>query len=54
VNRNGDAQHLAQAHAVPRNDRIQSLATHVLHHDEIVAVGRFDLVNRDDVRVIQG
>ena len=30
------------------------LPAHVLHHDEIVAVGRLDLVNGDDVRVIEG
>ena len=29
------------------------LPAHVLHHDEIVAVRRLDLVNRDDVRVIE-
>ena len=29
------------------------LPAHVLHHDEIVAVGRLDFVNRDDVRVIE-
>ena len=47
---NGDAQHLAQAHAVARDERIEALAAHVLHHDEVDAVGRLDLVNRDDVR----
>ena len=52
--RNRDSQHLAEPHAVPRNERIEALATHVLHHDEIVAVGRLDLVNGDDVRVIEG
>ena len=29
------------------------LPAHVLHHDEVVAVGRLDFVNGDDVRVIQ-
>ena len=29
----------------------ERLAAHVLHHDEIEAVGGVDLVNRDDVRV---
>ena len=51
---NGNPQHLAQAHPVPRNERIQALAADVLHHDEVVAVGRLDLVNRDDVRVVEG
>ena len=49
----GDPEHLAEAHPVPRNERIEALAAHVLHHDEIVALGRFDLVNRDDVRMIE-
>ena len=51
---NGDPQHLAEAHAVPRNQRIEALAAHVLHHDEVGAVRGLDLVNRDDVRVIEG
>ena len=52
--RNGDSQHLAEAHTVPRNERIEALPAHVLHHDEIVAVGRLDLVDGDDVRMIEG
>ena len=52
--RYGDPQHLAEAHAVPRNERIEALAAHVLHDDEIVAVRRLDLVDGDDVRVIEG
>src|SRR4029453_7141665 len=51
--RNGDPEHLAEAQAVAWNERIQALPTHVLHHDEIVAVSRLDFVDRDDVRVIQ-
>jgi hypothetical protein len=51
---NGDPQHLVEAHAVPRNELIHAFSTHILHHDEIVAVSRFDLMNRDDVRVIEG
>jgi hypothetical protein len=50
---NSDAEHLGQTHAVPRDDRIEALAPHVLHDEEVVAVGRLDFVNRDDVGVIE-
>ena len=30
------------------------LPAHVLHHDEVGAVGRLDLVNGDDVGMIEG
>jgi transposase InsO family protein len=33
---------------------IESPAADVLHHDEVVAIHRPGLVNRDDVRVIEG
>ena len=39
---------------VPRNHEIEALAAHVLHHDEIVAIGGLDLVNCDDVRMVEG
>ena len=52
--RDRDPQHLAEAHAVAWNERIQALPTHVLHHDEIVAVCRLDFVDGDDVCVIEG
>ena len=51
--RNGNPEYLAEPQAVPRNERVQALPTHVLHHDEIVAVCRLDLVDGDDVRVVQ-
>ena len=34
--RDGDPERLAEAHALPRNERIDALAAHVLHHDEVV------------------
>ena len=54
--RNGDRnpQRLVDAHSLAWNERIQALAADVLHHDEVVTVGRLDLVNRDDVRVVEG
>ena len=35
---------------VPRDQGVEALAAHVLHHEKVDAVGRLDLVNRDDVR----
>ena len=49
----GDAERFAEAHALPWDQRIDALAGHVLHHDEIVILGGVDLVNRDDVRMIE-
>ena len=51
--RDRDAQHLREAHPLPGNERIEALAPDVLHHDEIVAVRRLDLVNGDDVWMIE-
>ena len=42
-----------EAHPLPRNERVEALAPDVLHHDEVVAVRRLDLVDRDDVRMIE-
>ena len=44
---------LAEAHALPWNQRVNALALHKLHHDEVAAVGRLDLVNGDDVRMVE-
>ena len=52
--RNRNPQRLVEAHPLARNERIEALAADVLHHDEVVAVGRLDLVDRDDVRVVEG
>ena len=49
----GDPQRFAEAHALPWDQRIDALAGHVLHHDEVVILGGVDLVNRDDVRMIE-
>jgi hypothetical protein len=50
---NRDPEHVADTHAVPRNEGIEALTGHVLHHDEVIAPSRFDFVNGDDVRVIE-
>ena len=50
----GNPERLVQPHPLAWNERIQALAADILHHDEVVPVGRLDLVNRDDVRVIEG
>ena len=52
--RNRDAQQLVQAQSLPRNDRVQRGAAHVLHDDEVDGAFRLDLVNRDDVGVVEG
>ena len=49
----GNPERLVQPHPLAWNERIQALAADVLHHDEVVPVGRLDLVNRDDVRVVR-
>ena len=53
--RDGDRnpERLVEAHSLAWNERIQALAADILHHDEVVPVGRLDLVDRDDVRVIE-
>ena len=38
--------------AVCRDEHVERCPAHVLHHNEIDARGRLQLVNRDDVRVI--
>jgi len=52
--RDRDAQHLAERHSLPGNEPVQALAGHVLHDDEVTPVRGLDLVDRDDVRVVQG
>ena len=52
--RNRDSQHFAEAQAVARDERVEALAPHVLHHDELGAVGRLDLVDGDDVGMVEG
>ena len=51
----GIAMRSTSARRIPcrGNQRIEALAPDVLHHDEVVAVRRFDLVNGDDVRMIE-
>ena len=53
-NRNCDTQELIQPHSVVRDERVETLAPHILHHDKVDAVGGFDLVYGDDVRMIEG
>ena len=50
---NGHPERVGKPQALPRNQRIEAFAPHVLHHDEIVIGRRLDLVNRDDVRMIE-
>ena len=38
----------------PRDQLVEALTTHVLHHDEVEAIDGLDLVNGDDVRMIEG
>jgi hypothetical protein len=52
--RDRDPQHLAEAHPVPGDEGIQGPPGHELHHDEVDAFGRLDLVDRDDIRVVEG
>jgi hypothetical protein len=52
--RGGDSQHLAERHSLPRYEPVQALAGHVLHDDEIAAFRGLDLVDRDDVRMVEG
>ena len=51
--RHRDAQQLVQAQAMPRDERVEAGAPHVLHHDEVDVAVRLDLVDRDDVRMVQ-
>ena len=48
-----DAQYLGQAQPLARNQRVETGAAHVLHHDEVDGAVRLDLVDRDDVRMIE-
>jgi hypothetical protein len=52
--RSGDPQHLAERHSLPGDEPVQALAGHVLHDDEVAAVRGLDLVDRDDVRMVEG
>ena len=52
--RNRDAQQLVQAQSLPRDDRVERGAAHVLHDDEVDGAFRLDMVNRDDVRMVEG
>ena len=49
-----DAQRLAEAHALARDEGVEGLAGHELHDDEVDALGGLDLVDGDDVRVVEG
>ena len=52
--RDRDLHGVPKAHALSWDQGVEALAGHVLHDDEVDAVGRFDLVDRDDVRMVQG
>ena len=51
--RHRDAQQLVQAQALPRDERVEAGAAHVLHDDEVDGAVRLDLVDRDDVRMVE-
>jgi len=42
------------SHPLPRDQPVERLARHELHDDEVDALRRLDLVDRDDVRVVEG
>jgi hypothetical protein len=46
-------QRLVQPQPVPGNQAVERLALHVLHGEEVDALGLIDVVNGDDVGVIQ-
>jgi hypothetical protein len=52
--RHGDPQEFPERHAPRRDDLRESLAFDVLHGEEALAVGLFDRVDGDDVRVVEG
>jgi hypothetical protein len=51
--RDRDAQRFAQAHPALRDQAVEGLPGHELHHDEVDAVRRLDLVDRDDVGMVE-
>ena len=51
--RDRDPQRLAEAHPLARDEALQRLARDELHDDVVDALGRLDLVDRDDVRVVE-
>jgi hypothetical protein len=50
----GNLQGLIQFHPLPGYPLIQRLAVGVLHHDKVNILFLPDVVNRDDVRMVQG
>ena len=46
-------ERLAEPHAGAGDHRVERLALHVLHHDEVEAVGLGDVVDGDDVGVVE-
>jgi hypothetical protein len=51
--RDREAQGLAQAHSLARDEGIEGLPGHELHHDEVDPVRGLDLVDGDDVGVVE-
>ena len=49
-----DPQHLAEPHALARDERVERLTLDVLHDHEVDAVRRLDLVDGDDVGMVEG
>ena len=46
-------QSVGQPHSLAGDQAIERLARDKLHHDEVDAVGRTNVINRDDIRVVQ-
>ena len=49
----GQLERLIQSQSLARDQLIQRLACHVLHHDEVDAALAPDIVNGDDVGMVQ-
>jgi hypothetical protein len=47
-------QRIGQLHAFPRDQLGQRLAGYLLHGDQVRAIDFVDVVDRNDVRVVQG
>src|SRR3954454_13062671 len=50
---NANPKSFVEAHASSRDELIERFASHILHHDEVRAVFRRDLVNRNNVWMVE-
>src|SRR4051795_5915780 len=50
---NSNPKSFVEAHASARDELIECFASHILHHDEVRAVFRRDLVNGNNVRMVE-